>query len=201
MLWRRDNTARRHMLWHQGLTWHQRLPSPRADLASTWWPNFLFLAPFVTQIYVWTPRNFICTFGPDARRHRLWRRGNTARRHSLWRRAVTWPWRAGMTWMSAWHLARRHCYSSLILHALLAVAYHRCPPRHCRPPPRSALPARRAPATALPRSPRPARRARQAAAAELAACPSHRATGPARPPAAAPAPAPAAARTRPGRYR
>jgi hypothetical protein len=50
---------------------------------------FLFLAPFVTKIYVWTPRNFICKFGPDARRHRLWRRGNTARRHSLWRRAVT----------------------------------------------------------------------------------------------------------------
>jgi hypothetical protein len=54
---------------------------------------FCFLVPFVTQIYVWTPRNFICTFGPDARRHRLWRRGNTARRHSLWRRAVTWQQR------------------------------------------------------------------------------------------------------------
>jgi hypothetical protein len=47
----------------------------------------------VTQIYVWTPRNFICTFGPDAQRPRLWRRGNTARRHSLWRRAMTWQQR------------------------------------------------------------------------------------------------------------
>jgi hypothetical protein len=49
---------------------------------------FCFLAPFETKIYVWTPRNLICTFGPEARRHRLWRRDNTARRHSLWRRAL-----------------------------------------------------------------------------------------------------------------
>jgi hypothetical protein len=54
---------------------------------------FCFLAPFVTKIYVWTPRNLICKFGPDARRHRLWRRGNTARRHNLWRRALTWQQR------------------------------------------------------------------------------------------------------------
>jgi hypothetical protein len=76
---------------------------------------FCFLAPFVTQIYVWTPRNFICTFGPDARRHRLWRRGNTARRHSLWRRAVTWQQRLlapradlALTWWRRGLVARRH---------------------------------------------------------------------------------------------
>jgi hypothetical protein len=66
---------------------HQQTAPPRRARI------FYFLAPFVTKIYVWTPRNFICTFGPDARRHRLWRRGNTARRHSLWRRAVTWQQR------------------------------------------------------------------------------------------------------------
>jgi hypothetical protein len=76
---------------------------------------FCFLASFVTQIYVWTPRNFICTFGPDARRHRLWRRGNTARRHSLWRRAVTWQQRLpapradlAPTWCRRGLVARRH---------------------------------------------------------------------------------------------
>jgi hypothetical protein len=76
---------------------------------------FCFLAHFVTKIYVWTPRNFICTFGPDARRHRLWRRGNTARRHSLWRRAVTWQQRLltpradlALTWWRRGLVARRH---------------------------------------------------------------------------------------------
>jgi hypothetical protein len=54
---------------------------------------FCFLAPFVTKIYVWTLRNFICMFGPDARRHRLWRRANTSRRPSLWRRGLTWQQR------------------------------------------------------------------------------------------------------------
>jgi hypothetical protein len=38
-------------------------------------------------------KNFIYKFGPDTRRHRLWRRGNTARRHSLWRRAMMWQQR------------------------------------------------------------------------------------------------------------
>jgi hypothetical protein len=51
---------------------------------------FCFLAPFMTKIYVWILRNFICKFGPFARHHRLWRRGNIARCHSLWRRALTW---------------------------------------------------------------------------------------------------------------
>jgi hypothetical protein len=76
---------------------------------------FCFLAPFVTQIYVWTPRNFICTFGPDARRHRLWRRGNTARRHNLWRRALTWQQRLlasradlAPTWWRRGLVARHH---------------------------------------------------------------------------------------------
>jgi hypothetical protein len=51
---------------------------------------FSFSALLLKNIYVWTPINFICDFGPDTRRHRMWRRGNTSRRHSLWRRAVTW---------------------------------------------------------------------------------------------------------------
>jgi hypothetical protein len=69
----------------------------------------------VTQIYVCTLRNFICTFGPDAQRHRLWRRGNTARRHSLWRRAMTWQQRLpapradlAPTWRRRDLVARRH---------------------------------------------------------------------------------------------
>jgi hypothetical protein len=36
---------------------------------------FCFLAPFESKIYVWTPRNFICTFGPEARRHMAVPRG------------------------------------------------------------------------------------------------------------------------------
>jgi hypothetical protein len=54
-LWRRGNTARRHSLWRRGLTWQQRLPSPSADLASTWWRH-----------------------GLVARRHRSWRRATDA---------------------------------------------------------------------------------------------------------------------------
>jgi hypothetical protein len=76
---------------------------------------FCFLAPFMTQIYVWTLKNFICTFGPDARRHRLWRRGNTTRRHNLWRRAMMWQQRLpapradlAPTWWRRGLVARRH---------------------------------------------------------------------------------------------
>jgi hypothetical protein len=67
------------------------------------------------NIYVWTPRNFICKFGPDARRHSLWRRGNTARRHSLWRRGMTWQQRLpapradlSSMWRRRGLVARRH---------------------------------------------------------------------------------------------
>jgi hypothetical protein len=69
---------------------------------------FSFLALFLKNIYVWTPRNFICKFRPNTRRHRLWRRGNTARRHSLWCRGVAWQQRlpASRTDMT---LTRRRC--------------------------------------------------------------------------------------------
>jgi hypothetical protein len=87
----------------------------RSAKACLSWGFFCFLAPFVTKIYVWTPRNFICMFGPDARRHRLWRRGNTVRRHSLWRRAGTWQQRLlapradlALTWWRRGLVARRH---------------------------------------------------------------------------------------------
>jgi hypothetical protein len=55
--------------------------------------SFSFSALLLKNIYVWTPKNFICKFGPDARRHRLWRRGNTSRRHNLWHRGMTWQQR------------------------------------------------------------------------------------------------------------
>jgi hypothetical protein len=45
---------------------------------------FSFSALLLKNIYVWTSRNFICKFGPDTRRHRLWRRGNIARRHTAY---------------------------------------------------------------------------------------------------------------------
>jgi hypothetical protein len=61
-------------------------------------PIFLFFSPFYDTNLLLDPRNFNCAFGPYARRHRLWRRGNTARRHSLWRRAVTWQHRLRLTW-------------------------------------------------------------------------------------------------------
>jgi hypothetical protein len=54
---------------------------------------FSFSAILLKNIFVWTPRNFICKFGPDARRHRLWRRGSASRCHNLWRRGVTWQQR------------------------------------------------------------------------------------------------------------
>jgi hypothetical protein len=38
---------------------------------------FSFSPLLLKSIYVSTPRNFICKFGPDTRRHRLWRRGIT----------------------------------------------------------------------------------------------------------------------------
>jgi hypothetical protein len=71
---------------------------------------FCFLVPFVTKIYVWTPRNFICKFRSNARRHRLWRRGNTARRRGLiWQQRLPSP-RADLTptWWRRGLVARRH---------------------------------------------------------------------------------------------
>jgi hypothetical protein len=76
---------------------------------------FSFSALLLKNIYVWTPRNFICKFGPDTRRHRLWRRVNTARRHSLWRRGMTWQQRLpaprvdlASMWRRRGLVARRH---------------------------------------------------------------------------------------------
>jgi hypothetical protein len=75
-----------------------------------WGRIFCFLAFFLTKIYVWISRNFICKFGPDARR-----RGNTARRHSLWRRGLTWQQRLpspradlASTWWRRGLVARHH---------------------------------------------------------------------------------------------
>jgi hypothetical protein len=48
---------------------------------------FCILAIFWNKNHVQTLKNFNVIFGPFARRHSLWRRGNTARRHRLWRRA------------------------------------------------------------------------------------------------------------------
>jgi hypothetical protein len=76
---------------------------------------FCILTLLLKNIYVWTPRNFICKFGPDARRHSLWRRGNTARRHILWRRGMTWQQRLpapradlSSMWWRRGLVARRH---------------------------------------------------------------------------------------------
>jgi hypothetical protein len=49
---------------------------------------FYILALSQKKIHVWTLKNFNVIFGPSARRHRQWRRGNTARRHRLWRRGA-----------------------------------------------------------------------------------------------------------------
>jgi hypothetical protein len=49
---------------------------------------FYILAPFLEKKSRLDPKNFNSNFGPFARRHRLWRRGNTARRHSLGRRGT-----------------------------------------------------------------------------------------------------------------
>jgi hypothetical protein len=53
------------------------------------WPRiFYILALPRKKIHVWTLENFNVIFGPSARHHRQWRRGNTARRHRLWRRGA-----------------------------------------------------------------------------------------------------------------
>jgi hypothetical protein len=44
---------------------------------------FCILTLHRKQYHVWTLENFNVIFGPFARRHSLWRRGNTARRHRL----------------------------------------------------------------------------------------------------------------------
>jgi hypothetical protein len=49
---------------------------------------FYILALPRKKIHVWTLENFNVIFGPFARRHSQWRRGNTARRHRLWRRGA-----------------------------------------------------------------------------------------------------------------
>jgi hypothetical protein len=49
---------------------------------------FCILAIFWNKNHVQTLKNFNVIFGPFARRHSLWRRGNTARRHRLWRRGT-----------------------------------------------------------------------------------------------------------------
>jgi hypothetical protein len=48
--------------------------------------------------HVWTLENFNVIFGPFARRHSLWRRGNTARRHRLWRRGTCCAGTTRMMW-------------------------------------------------------------------------------------------------------
>ena len=62
-------------------TWWQRT-RPCGGVRCCCWPRvvargwgqiFPFSALLLKNIYVWTPRNFICKFGPDTRRHRLWR--------------------------------------------------------------------------------------------------------------------------------
>jgi hypothetical protein len=49
---------------------------------------FCILALSRKENHVWTLENFNVIFGPFARRHSLWRRGNIARRHKLWRRGT-----------------------------------------------------------------------------------------------------------------
>ena len=49
---------------------------------------FYILALSRKKIHVWNLENFNVIFGPFARRHSQWRRGNTTRRHRLWRRGA-----------------------------------------------------------------------------------------------------------------
>jgi hypothetical protein len=120
----------------------------------TYWSSnriFCFLAPFESKIYVWTPRNFICTFGPEARRHRSWRR---ARKNP----------------QTAFSLRAFLLFCSFqITAAEIAAAVHKSPPpapapARRRPPAPAQLrlaaasPARARPSSARARSPPPAPR-------------------------------------------
>jgi hypothetical protein len=89
-------------------SWHQIIISPTSLHACVWTglrdesihlknlhlnttEFFCFLAPFETKIYIWTLRNLICTFGPEARCQTPQPMAPSC-----------------VTWQSAWHLARRH---------------------------------------------------------------------------------------------
>jgi hypothetical protein len=75
-----SGAATRQRNWgHQGD--RGRVPQPVDRI-------FYILALPREKIHVWTLENFNVIFGPFARRHSQWRRGNTARRHRLWRRGA-----------------------------------------------------------------------------------------------------------------
>jgi hypothetical protein len=65
--------------------------------------EFFVFCPFLGKNSRLDPKKFNVIFGPSARRHSLWRRGNTSRRHRLWRRGTCC---AGTT-RTTWHRARR----------------------------------------------------------------------------------------------
>jgi hypothetical protein len=72
---------------------------------------FYILAIFWKKIHVRTLKNFNVIFGPFARRHSQWRRGNIARRHRLWRRGACYAGtngRRGTDVATTWNRARRH---------------------------------------------------------------------------------------------
>jgi hypothetical protein len=72
---------------------------------------FYILALFWKKIHVRTLKNFNVIFGPFARRHSQWRRGNIARRHRLWRRGACYAGtngRRGTDVAPTWNRARRH---------------------------------------------------------------------------------------------
>jgi hypothetical protein len=50
--------------------------------------EFFAFWPFLGKNHIWTLEKINVIFGPFARRHSLWRRGNTARRRRLWRRGT-----------------------------------------------------------------------------------------------------------------
>jgi hypothetical protein len=70
-------------------------PCPKFQFVADPARIFYILALLRKKIHVWTLKNFNDIFGPFARRHSQWRRGNTARRHRLWRRGACY---AGPTW-------------------------------------------------------------------------------------------------------
>jgi hypothetical protein len=62
-------------------------------------PGFFVFCPFVGKKFMFeTLKNFNVIFRPFARRHSLWRRGNTSRRHRLWRRGTCYAVPPPTTW-------------------------------------------------------------------------------------------------------
>jgi hypothetical protein len=98
-------------------------------------PIFCILVPFSKNSHIWTPEKTIPVFGPFARRHNPWRRGNTAWCHRSWCWSInlasmcrtTWRWHGRARRHRSWRWARLYLLRNMKSSPCLA---HRLPAPH-----------------------------------------------------------------------